>query len=861
MPGDGGSPYDWHAEPEPGYWYAEPGFAVPDQPWGAQRSPSTPDPNAPWSAQPGSLPWQPSPAFTAAAAGMSIGPAAPDVLSWPAATGEPVEDLPAADDHLPSGTTPVGDDHDNPPGTPTGDARDTSRTTHTPDVLPLAAPPAGTGSPTLARTDPGADPPPADAERHAATEWSATAVSPWETDRAGGSAPRPDPSGPTHPTDFGPDPGEAAQHAGHDLEQRETHHEAHDLAPGEATHRVERGLEPGDVHVWPPLSAEDDTNPRLPAITDDAGEHAVPAPRGTTPPTIASNDGTAPPLAPPTPPESPVTQQSPSETNGSRPARGGPEHPPGPPAAGPVPYRAPEHDAAPAHGDHDGPPILQGRVEPAPGDPRPFPPPPPGAPTPRRDPHGPPHGVQNTGFPQPGHPADPSHPITGNQADPIPADPNHPGTGRPAPPQPGRGPAGQNQPGQASGPRAPGTASHNAPPTGPPTRDPAQPNHGGPGMPPPSLGNRPPHSASPGKPSETRTPQNDPAPWNQPARNQTLPPFPPDTRGARAGHPSKVGRPDSRRPQADSQGQARPPGPQGPQTDAGWQPWAPSTGGRGTPPAGSTGFADLPTPPDGGTLTPEVPRGPFVPPQPGAPAGPPPPKRKTAVIAAGAAVLVAMVGAGGYLGYQAWTGQAPAGNPDGTTAATQPAPEPPVTAQPDAGKSVLNSEETDPQALALDEAFPDKKVKVSGMTFTLVKTSLVGDCTKAATGDFAVALKKNACSRVLRATYVDSKKRYAVTTGIAVLPTRETAMQADKAKKLGDNIWFKPLPAKAGTGAERVHIAGGYASGLVWGRYVVFSYATNADGHTPTTKEKAIGKISGDFRDTTALVLERRITG
>ena len=87
-----------------------------------------------------------------------------------------------------------------------------------------------------------------------------------------------------------------------------------------------------------------------------------------------------------------------------------------------------------------------------------------------------------------------------------------------------------------------------------------------------------------------------------------------------------------------------------------------------------------------------------------------------------------------------------------------------------------------------------------------------------------------------------------MTTGIAVLPTRESAIEADKAKNLKDNLWFRSLPGNVGSGAERVHIAGGYAAGMVWGRYIVFSYATFSDGHTPTAKEKSLGKVSSAFR-------------
>ncbi|WP_171074939.1 hypothetical protein, partial [Nonomuraea basaltis] len=197
-----------------------------------------------------------------------------------------------------------------------------------------------------------------------------------------------------------------------------------------------------------------------------------------------------------------------------------------------------------------------------------------------------------------------------------------------------------------------------------------------------------------------------------------------------------------------------------------------------------------------------------------------------------------------------------------TTASTLPDEQPPASAPATNGPaaSILNSEQTDPQKLSLSEAFPKKKVSAAGTTFTRVKASMETTCDKAATGAFADALKEQKCSRVLRATYVDSKRRYAVTTGIAVLPTKDAATAADQAKNLGKNVWFRPLPGAAGSGGERVHIAGGYAAGLVWGRYIVFSYATHTDGHTPVAKEKALPKVSGAFRDQTSLVLERRVT-
>ncbi|MDA0634468.1 hypothetical protein OUY22_13670 [Nonomuraea sp. MCN248] len=242
-----------------------------------------------------------------------------------------------------------------------------------------------------------------------------------------------------------------------------------------------------------------------------------------------------------------------------------------------------------------------------------------------------------------------------------------------------------------------------------------------------------------------------------------------------------------------------------------------------------------------------------------------PPKSKRALFATLGVLVLAGVATGGFFAVQSVNSSAPTGVAAPTSAPTSaptaaPTAAPSVTtpAQP-SGTSMLNSEITDPKALSLKEAFPDKKVDAAGTTFTRVKSELDDDCADAASGPFAEALKAQKCSRVLRATYVDRKRRYAVTTGIAVLPSRDAALEVDQAKNLDRNLWFRGLAGPDGSGGDRVNIAGGYAAGLVWGRYIVFSYATHADGHTPTGKEKTLVKVSSEFRDETAKVLERRV--
>ena len=147
-------------------------------------------------------------------------------------------------------------------------------------------------------------------------------------------------------------------------------------------------------------------------------------------------------------------------------------------------------------------------------------------------------------------------------------------------------------------------------------------------------------------------------------------------------------------------------------------------------------------------------------------------------------------------------------------AAPTAAKEPPTTATPgrrqprasttpaDPPHPILNSEITDPRKMSLSEAFPKKKIEADGAAFTKVKTDMTASCEKAASGPFADALREQKCSRIVRATYVDTKRRYAVTTGIAVLPTKEAAMRADKAKNLGRNVWFRGLPSRRARAAN-----------------------------------------------------------
>ncbi|MEV7005453.1 hypothetical protein [Streptosporangium sp. NPDC051022] len=377
-----------------------------------------------------------------------------------------------------------------------------------------------------------------------------------------------------------------------------------------------------------------------------------------------------------------------------------------------------------------------------------------------------------------------------------------------------------------------------------------------------------------------------PVPWTEPALGAQGPASQPDPMSGAQGpapRPESVPQPQAQSPDPASHAQgpvsgaahdltARP-------VEPGAPPPLPEPGDQPTPPGGipviSPSFSPSPvkppaSPDPAAPLTGEVVRGPFTPPSavvrelPPAPTAPPPRRRgNTILIAAVVTLVVGGIGTGAFFAYQSFAAKrsASATDPIPTSEPVDPTEDPMGPAEPDPVKTeILNSERTDPGKMDVADAFA-KKITVAGSTFVRVKTDVTQKCDEAAAGKFASTLTDQDCRRVLRATYVDSKKKYAVTTGIAVMPSLQAAVDVDRTKNLASNLWFRGLQGTPGSGAERVHIAGGYAAGLVWGRYIVFSYATFSDGHTPTAKEKNLGKVSGAFRDETTKVIERRVTG
>lgn len=214
-----------------------------------------------------------------------------------------------------------------------------------------------------------------------------------------------------------------------------------------------------------------------------------------------------------------------------------------------------------------------------------------------------------------------------------------------------------------------------------------------------------------------------------------------------------------------------------------------------------------------------------------------------------AAVVVLVLGGGGAFAYVALrdTGPLPtpaagptAGSgPPGTTQ-SNPSPSPSFDAD------EIRNIETDSKPLTLTEAFPDETLTVGGTTFERVATDLAKNCTAAGQQGFDRALRAADCRRVLRATFVSENGKYAVTSGIAVLPTSAKANQLDSAARARDNIWFAALP---GPGAEQIARSGGYSFLDPVGHYVVFSFATYANRIRPPTNAEELEELGAVMRN------------
>jgi hypothetical protein len=175
-----------------------------------------------------------------------------------------------------------------------------------------------------------------------------------------------------------------------------------------------------------------------------------------------------------------------------------------------------------------------------------------------------------------------------------------------------------------------------------------------------------------------------------------------------------------------------------------------------------------------------------------------------------------------------------AGSPRSATGGTRPA----------SNASAGNSASASQAPITLAEIFPDATVTVASTHFTQVAATVTDDCSLTARGAFAAALTYDGCQRVVRATYVDSAKRYAVTAGVAALPTHVAAYMVDHARRFGPDVWFEGLDGPAGSGASAISQTVGVGYDLVAGRFIVYALATYSDRHNPTGQAAEIRTLT-----------------
>ncbi|MEV4252893.1 hypothetical protein AB0J52_06955 [Spirillospora sp. NPDC049652] len=170
----------------------------------------------------------------------------------------------------------------------------------------------------------------------------------------------------------------------------------------------------------------------------------------------------------------------------------------------------------------------------------------------------------------------------------------------------------------------------------------------------------------------------------------------------------------------------------------------------------------------------------------------------------------------------------------------------------------INSEKTDTKPLALTEVFPAPAVQLGGHAFQRDRSSVNHQCGLTARGSMAEALAHDGCRSVVRVTFVSDDKKFAVTSGVAVLPNHDAAVRVSRAGNPGKYEWFRGL---SGPRTPDIDGAGGYAAATVRGRYVAYAYATYTDGTRITPQDTQIKGLAQQFLDYGTKALDARARG
>ncbi|MES9604701.1 hypothetical protein [Actinomadura sp. NPDC000929] len=205
--------------------------------------------------------------------------------------------------------------------------------------------------------------------------------------------------------------------------------------------------------------------------------------------------------------------------------------------------------------------------------------------------------------------------------------------------------------------------------------------------------------------------------------------------------------------------------------------------------------------------------------------------------AVGALFLIGGTGSDGDRGKKGETPEAPA------AAQTTPAVTPSATA---AAPVDINNEKTDTADLTFRDVFPTETIRFGDRTYLRDRWSLNRDVTYAARGSMLAALRKDQCRKIVRATYIDPQTKLAVTSGIAVMPTKAAAIAVSKAGDPARYEWFRGM---AGKRSPDIDQAGGYAAATVRGRYVAYAYVQWANGKKAKPGDPTIKKAAQLFLD------------
>ncbi|MFV2173908.1 hypothetical protein ACFHW3_12410, partial [Actinomadura sp. LOL_011] len=190
---------------------------------------------------------------------------------------------------------------------------------------------------------------------------------------------------------------------------------------------------------------------------------------------------------------------------------------------------------------------------------------------------------------------------------------------------------------------------------------------------------------------------------------------------------------------------------------------------------------------------------------------------------------------------------------------TQPGQAPPPPApNPDPNPSKIDNERTDPAQLEFSEVFPNPTISLGGHAYRLDRRSINRDLKYAANGAMLQALQRQQCRKIVRATYLDARRSIAVTSGIAVMPTKNAAVTVSRAGDPARYQWFRGM---AGEHTADIDRAGGYAAATVRGRYVVYAYVQRSDGKPVQPGDQVAKQVAQQFIDHNARPLDARARG